>query len=354
MTNSIETDYIIIGQGICGTCLSYYLQKAGKHCLVIDEAKAYTASKAASGVINPVTGRRIVRTWMIEKVMPFAVTVYRQLEQELNISLIQQCNIIDMHPTPQMKLAFDERLKEESFLKIPNNISSLHPYFNFYFDAGEIDPCWLVDLQNLLSAWRKKLVEQDLLIEERFDIKDLIIEKELVRYKNIQAKKIIFCDGIEGTEHPYFSLLPYSRNKGEVIIAKIPGLPRTNIFKQSFTIVPWKEDLFWIGSTYEWKFENDEPTILFRKKVEAQLNQWLKIPYAIVEHYASVRPANMERRPFAGLHPVHSSIGLLNGMGTKGCTLAPYFANQLTEYLINHKPINPLADVQRFSKILSR
>ncbi len=354
MTNTIETDYIIIGQGLCGTFLSYYLQKAGKNIIVIDEPNPYSSSKAASGAINPVTGRRIVRTWMIEEVMPFAVTIYQQLEKELNVSIIQQTNIIDFHPTTQMKFAFAERMQKESFLKIPDNIPLLQKYFNFYFGAGEINPSWLVDMQNLLSAWRKKLSDKNLLREEKFEIENLVVEKDAVTYKNIHAQKIFFCDGIEGTENPYFKLLPYSRNKGEVIIAKIPGLPRTNIFKQSFAIVPWKEDLFWVGSTYEWKFADANPTELFRKKVEEHLKQWLKIPFEIIDHFASIRPANMERRPFVGLHPVHSSIGLLNGMGTKGCTLGPYFAHQLAEHLINHTSINPLADVKRFTKILSR
>jgi hypothetical protein len=55
-----------------------------------------------------------------------------------------------------------------------------------------------------------------------------------------------------------------------------------------------------------------------------------------------------------GLHPLYKNIGILNGLGTKGCTLAPYFANELTQHFINGNGINPLADVQRFSKILSK
>jgi glycine/D-amino acid oxidase-like deaminating enzyme len=78
------------------------------------------------------------------------------------------------------------------------------------------------------------------------------------------------------------------------------------------------------------------------------------MPFETVEHLAAVRPANMERRPFVGLHPISSSVGILNGMGTKGCSLAPYFAKQLTDHLVDQTPILPLADVQRFSKILSR
>jgi hypothetical protein len=55
-----------------------------------------------------------------------------------------------------------------------------------------------------------------------------------------------------------------------------------------------------------------------------------------------------------GFHPLHPQIGILNGMGAKGCSLAPYFANEITNFLTQKKPINSLADVQRFSKILQR
>ena len=60
--NKEQADYIVLGQGISGSFLSYYLIKAGKKVLVIDESKPFTASKIASGVINPVTGRRVVQT----------------------------------------------------------------------------------------------------------------------------------------------------------------------------------------------------------------------------------------------------------------------------------------------------
>jgi len=61
----MEIDYLIIGQGICGTFLSWYLRKAGISFIVIDEPRPDTASRVAAGIINPVTGRRIVKTWLI-------------------------------------------------------------------------------------------------------------------------------------------------------------------------------------------------------------------------------------------------------------------------------------------------
>jgi hypothetical protein len=40
-------------------------------------------------------------------------------------------------------------------------------------------------------------------------------------------------------------------------------------------------------------------------------------------------------------------------MGTKGCSLAPYFAKQLAENIAQVGSITPEADISRFRKILS-
>lgn len=348
-------DYIIIGQGICGTMLSHRLLKAGKTVVVIDETKPFTASKVASGVINPVTGRRIVRTWEIEKIMPFAVDVYQEFEKDLNIALIRQTNILDFHPTPQMMLAFKERLPEEKeYLRIPDQSEQLSSYFNFHFGVGEIDPCWLIDINRLLKEWRKKLQLDGRIIEQRFEWNDCSIKASEVQYQHITAKAIICCEGAAGFHNPYFHLLPYAPNKGQAIIAAIDGLPATNIYKQGINLVPWQDGLWWIGSTYEWDFTDLNPSEAFRMKTEEQLKHWLKLPYRILDHMAAERPANMERRPFVGLHPVHKTVGVFNGMGTKGCSLAPFFANELTHYLVSEKEMTPAADVTRFTRILSR
>jgi glycine/D-amino acid oxidase-like deaminating enzyme len=351
----MQFDYIIVGQGLCGTFLSWNLMKAGKTVLVIDDDQASTSTKVASGVINPVTGRRIVRTWEIEKLLPFAWNAYTELGNELDVELVRKCNILNFHPTPQMELAFRDRMPEEKeYLRLPEDQESWRTYFNFPFSIGEIDPCLLIELHGMLSGWRKKLVASNALLSERFEWTECKIEPDHVNYQNHTAQKIIFCEGTEGIDNRYFSLLPYARNKGEAIIADIPGLPRTNIYKQGVNLVPWHDGLWWIGSTYDWNFTDLMPTVEFRRNTQTQLYHWLKLPFEIVDHIASERPANMERRPFVGLHPIHPSVGLFNGMGTKGCSLAPYYAKQFTEYLIHQIPMEPLVDIHRFKKILSR
>jgi glycine/D-amino acid oxidase-like deaminating enzyme len=351
----MKVDYIIVGQGLCGTWLSWYLQQAGKKILVVDEDQPVTASKVASGIINPVTGRRIVRTWRIEELLPFATKAYQDFGQHLNAPLLSQTSILDFHPSHQMREAFEKRLPEEpEYLHKVANADDWMAAFNYHFDVGEIAPCLLVDINMMLHRWRVELKLDNALLDEKFSWDDCKVYDDHVVYKKHTASKIFCCEGVAGFDNPYFKNLPYSHMKGEVIIASISGLPTSHIYKHGFTIVPWKDDLFWIGSSYEWKFDDVLPTALFKERVESFLKYFVKLPYQIVDHLAADRPANMERRPFVGLHPRHSSVGILNGMGTKGCSLAPFFAKQLSEHVTNGSEVYADADVRRFEKILNR
>ena len=355
LSSSSGVDYIIIGQGICGTWLSYYLTKSGYSVLVIDDPKENSASKTAAGIINPVTGRRIVKTWMIDELLPVVHQSYTELGTALNLTAIEQKNIVDFFPTPQMKLAFNERyLKDQEYLSNPDNENHFRSSFNYDFGYGEIQPCFLINLQDILPAYRNKLQQEKNLLEENFSLNDLQVSADVVQYNGISARAIIFCDGIHSFENPYFKNLPFAPNKGEVLWIEAPDLPSSNIFKKGINIVPWSKNIFWVGSSYEWEFENDQPTEIFRERTLSVLKHWLKIPFSLLDHKASIRPATLERRPFVGFHPLHPTVGIFNGMGTKGCSLAPFFAQQLVANVSEQKPIHPEADIKRFARVLSR
>lgn len=348
-------DFLLIGQGICGTFLSRELQKAGYSFLVIDEARDDTASKVAAGIINPVTGRRIVKTWMIDEVMPFALQQYTELEKLLQITAIEQKDIVDFFPTPQMKHAFAKRYEEDTqYLSLQGDPEIWKDHFNYDFGYGTITPCYLVNLPELLPAYRHYLKAANHLLEENFDNNLLQVEKEKIHYKDITAQAIIFCDGIASFNSPWFSMLPFAPNKGEVLLVEAAGMPTHHIFKKGMNWVPWRENIFWVGSSYEWQFNNDQPTEAFRERTMAVLQQWIKAPVKLLDHKASVRPATIERRPFVGFHPAHPAIGIFNGMGTKGCSLAPWFAPQLVQHIQHGQPLQPEAAIRRFQRILSK
>lgn len=351
----MQVDYLIIGQGISGTWLSYYLQKEGKSFLVIDNQVPNAPSRLSAGVINPITGRRHVEVWMADELLPFAWNAYSLLGNELGIKAISRKNITDFFPSPQMRLSFQQRVEEHAeYLSLASEDNIFRDQFNYDFGFGTIQPVYTAHLETIIPAWNKHLLLKNQWIQEDFDIGLLNVETG-VAYKDIRADKIIFCDGAAGAGNSYFKNLPFAPNKGEALTLHIPELPADNIYKKGMMLVPLSDPgSWWIGSAYTWDFEDDQPTNEFRQKTEELLRNWLKIPFTITGHMAGLRPATLERRPFAGLHPNHPAIGILNGMGTKGCSLAPYFAKQLCDHLIYNKPIMPEADVKRFAKMLSR
>jgi glycine/D-amino acid oxidase-like deaminating enzyme len=350
----MTVDYLIIGQGISGTFLSYYLQKENKSFLVIDDPRPNTPSRIAAGIINPVTGRRMVTVWMADELLLFAWQAYMEIGHLLGIKAISARSIIDFFPNPFMRESFLKRIEENNgFVHAYAEQNDFNRFFNFEFGCGEIRPAYTAHLETLLPAWKNHLLENNALWEEFFDTSLLELSNKKIVYKGITASGIIFCDGVSGLDNPFFKMLPYAPNKGEALVVEIPGLPDQHVYKKSLTLAPLAEkDHFWIGSTYQWEFQDPHPTPEFRKNTERLLSEWLNVPFSVKEHRAGVRPATLERRPFVGMHPTYKTLGLLNGMGTKGCSLAPFFAKQLVDHLVYHMEILQEAELNRFQNLL--
>jgi hypothetical protein len=190
------TDVLIIGQGICGTFLSWELERAGVSHLVIDEERPETASRAAAGLINPVTGRRIVKTWMIDDLLPFIQVAYSQIGVTLGGSFLEPAKVVDFFPTPQMRIAFLDRYKDDpEYLQLPADEHVWGDCFRYDFGYGTISPCYLVDMPGLLTVGRRWMRQRGVLREERFEVGELEIEGEAggrVRYRDIEARRVIF------------------------------------------------------------------------------------------------------------------------------------------------------------------
>ena len=347
---------IIVGQGISGTFLSWFLFQAGVDFVVIDDQQFNSSSRVAAGLINPVTGRRVVTVWLDDIILPFAEKAYAEIGEFLNIKAFSKKKIIDFFPNPFMKESFLKKLNlDVKYIQMIDDPGYLNDYFNYEFGSGSINPGYVIHLSELLPTWKKFLEKQNRFIASSFDFSKLHLNGDKVHYEDVQADMIIFCDGARSSENPYFSLLPFALHKGEAIIIEAPTLPDNHIYKKSMILAPMADKgYFWAGTNYIWDYEDQEPTENFRKSTIENLDSWLKVPYKIVEHRSAIRPATVERRPFVGFHSLYKNIGLLNGMGTKGCSLGPYFAHSLCENIINGTPVIKEASIDRFSNIMKR
>jgi glycine/D-amino acid oxidase-like deaminating enzyme len=350
-----ETEVLIVGQGLAGTWLSWWLLKAGVPFKIMDQPNPDGASLRAAGLINPVTGRRLVTTWMIEELMPFASHAYQEIGKFLKESVIEETRVIDFFPSIQMLQAFRQRYEEDPVYLVPGEDPEKYAgFFRYELGWGSIQPCWLVNLEKLLTVWRRWLDKNGFLTESVFELAKFSQNQHGIEYSGIRARYIIFCDGKSSAMNAYFEKLPFALNKGEGMLVEIKGLPENLTYKKGMSLVPYRENIFWLGSSYEWSFSDDLPSEKFKKNAESWLLHFLKLPFTILEHFASIRPATLERRPFVGFHPLHPQIGILNGMGTKGCSLAPFFARQLVDKMTGLGNINPLADISRFERILGK
>jgi len=89
-----KVKYLIIGQGLVGTWLAYFLQQRNISFAIVNDSSTASATKVASGVMNPVTGRRIVQTWMIDELLPFAVASYEAFQEKTNSKIINKAPVV--------------------------------------------------------------------------------------------------------------------------------------------------------------------------------------------------------------------------------------------------------------------
>ena len=78
-----KVDFIIVGQGLAGSILTYVLLKNGKTVHVFDDNKKHSSSRVAAGLYNPITGRKMVKTWNAERLFPLIEPFYRDIELTL-------------------------------------------------------------------------------------------------------------------------------------------------------------------------------------------------------------------------------------------------------------------------------
>jgi len=77
-------DYLIVGQGLAGSFLSWNLLRRNKSIAIIYQDHENCSSLAAAGMINPITGKRLVLSQRCEELLPYAKEVYHELERLFN------------------------------------------------------------------------------------------------------------------------------------------------------------------------------------------------------------------------------------------------------------------------------
>ena len=345
-------DAIIVGHGLAGSVLSHSFLERQLKVFVIDKPSPQSSSSVAAGLFNPITGRRVVKSWLAEELLPFANKFYQNAENSFGAKFLNTMDVLEFIYTVKDENEWMHRMHSENMKSFLSEFPETELYRNKIRDYRKIfrinSSGWL-NIPHFISLCRNALLANSCLDEAIFN-PDSFKPGPLVNYNGIQARRIVFCEGIRCLNNPLWSYLPMVPAKGEILKIRCQDLPEKYILLSGLFLIPLNENHFRIGATFEWNYENENPTEGGKKKLVEKLDSILKVPYEVIAHSAGIRPTVKDRRPLVGRHPDFENVFIFNGLGTKGVQLSPYFANQLINFMLGNGKIHPEADVNRFKK----
>lgn len=326
----MSPEVLIVGQGLAGSLLGWELEKAGVRFAIADAGHAWSATAAAAaGIVNPITGRRLVKTWQAETLLPLARETYRELGETLAVPL--------WTPMRVRRLFADDR--ERATFATKARSGELTPFAG----EGDADGFWIedaarVDLRALLFGLRERWRRSGVLRAERVDVTAPCTGYTVT----------IDCTGLEGARGGAFGFVPWEFSKGEVLEIAIEGLAPGVVVNRRHWVMPVSATRAWVGATHEPGVVGREPTAAGRAVLEASARELVGKGFSVAGHFAGVRVNLPDKRPVAGRHPSHLGLGTINGLGAKGVMLAPWLARAWAAHLRGGAAFSGEVDVRRF------
>lgn len=339
-------DFVIVGQGLAGTLLALELEKRGRRALVVDDGWKTAASQVAAGVLNPVTGMRIVKTLGVDDLLPAAKRVYAELGVRLGGETF-------FHEVPFYRFYASEHEREIKAKR--ERDPDYEGWISEDVPAGTLCGGGLADrlggffvnragwleIPKLLARAREHLRARGALLEEKFDYSEVEISRAGTRWRGREIRGgIVFCEGFRVRENPWFSHLKWQPAKGEFVEIELAGTERfqEQILKSSVVAIPLGGARWRVGTNYDRDTLDTLPT----PETAARLRRafcGIFSPGAspdsakILAHRAGVRPAVQGALPKVGAHEKFPKIFLFNGFGSKGVTWIPLYAERFAEKL---------------------
>ncbi len=350
MAKKVNT--IVVGQGLAGSLLAWNLMRRGERVLVIDKQREDSASMVAAGIINPVTGPRLVQSWRLEELLSAARSTYRSLEKELKDRFYTEIELVRLFRSEEERRVWMSKKSQSGTNRYLGSMRSAgwkpalvdDPYGSFCpGGSGHLA------VPKLLNGMRKFLLAEGSILDSHFTYSDLKPSSDGVQWGDWEAERIVFCEGHQASENPFFRNLPFKSSKGEIleVEAEEGSLPRA-IINRGKWILPLGGDRYRAGSTFSWNRLDTKPTVKGKSEILNALGEFIKAPLDPRDHRAGIRPTMKDLRPVMGAHSTYPQISIFNGLASKGVLNAPHFADHFASYLMKTEKLDPDVDLRRF------
>lgn len=347
----MKVDYIVVGSGLAGFCFCEELRAHDKTFAVFDDG-SQQSSIVAAGLYNPVVLKRFTPVWKCKEQLEILDEFYGSIENRLGIKINHKIPVYRQFKSLEEQnnwfIAADKPFLND-YLST-NIVKLVNKSVSVPFGFGIVNGTGRIDVNLLITHFKKELKKENRLLNETFDYHSLKISADSVSIKNITANQIVFAEGFGVKRNPFFKHLPLTPTKGELLIINAPNLNLDYVLKSSVFIVPIEDHKFIVGATYNWEDFTNTPTQQGKRFLIEKLTGIINVPFDIVDHVAGVRPTVKGRKPLVGRHPKHNNVYILNGLGTRGTMIGPYVAKQLFNYIEYDQNLDKEINIARFGE----
>jgi glycine/D-amino acid oxidase-like deaminating enzyme len=352
MSAKRHCNFLVVGQGLAGSLLAWCLEQRGKQVLLLDEGHRHAASLAAGGLINPLAGMRFSRPARIDDWLASAIELYEVLRRALGRRYF--------HPMPMVRL-FRSTDQLRFWRRRADDPQSAHLLGERFAAQSSGQPVTAplggfhqkqtgyVDVATLITDLKEHFLRQGAYREAHIDCTQIEPRGTCVVWRDLQAERLIFCEGYRGMYNPWFDWLPFQTDRGEILtFASEDSLP-DRIANGAHWLVPLSDGQYRFGATHDRSGIGLHTTPKGRRELLDGLSGLLtRSPtIEITQQRAGVRPGSRDRQPFLGRHPNQPRLAIFNGFGARGCLTVPWYAQQLVANLERDQPLPPESDIRR-------
>jgi glycine/D-amino acid oxidase-like deaminating enzyme len=334
-------DFLIVGQGLAGSLLAFELIQRGCKVMVIDNNHE-NASQVAAGLINPITGIRLVKAQDIDILLTSAHQRYAELTM-----LFQQPFYVES-PMLKIFLNADEYRYGQKRWHTPEyhaylgkNISDQKTKDTLETPFGYLEQKQTGYLltRPLLQCLKDYFITHNSYYCADFAYTDLRLTPHL-QWQHLKPSKVIFCEGYQAIHNPWFSWLPFQPVKGDILTLQHSTPLPEHILNYGHWLIPLNNHTLRVGATFDRDISNVHPSLTGKNSLLHQLNTVSKplSTATLISHQAQIRPCTLDKSPYIGQHPQHTQLAIFNGFGAKGSLQIPLYSTLFADNLLHNAP----------------
>lgn len=356
------TQPIIIGGGITGAFMAFFLAKKGIHCTLLSNNEAHMASYTNPGGINPLHGPGIpgameafsmqayhlhLKHWQEIKLLSGIDFNGRVIERILlafnddekqqlleNLKLYEKHNEFSAHwLTAHELIAQEPRLSHKA-------IGGLYTYGNATVDAALYTQAVLLAAQKLGA----NIVTETVKSIKKSEHYHLLCQSE----KTYSSNNLIIAAGA----HTRTLLKPLAIDmavkpiKGELLLIELSDKPfAVDITRGKDGLYQFKDNLYWLGGTREdcgFDFSISDVSAQHIIDNTAKLLPAMT-HYTVKQHLVAMRPATPDGLPIVGRVKHHEHLFIATGAGSKGMLWSAAMADTIIKLFNGEAPDDQFA-----------